>query len=105
VRSSTRDLVVEAMVDNPERLLLPGMFADVSLHVGSRQLPSVPKAAISARADQSRLFVVADGRLQERVVALGPSLGDRVSVLRGVGVDEPVVVSDLTHLANGQAVQ
>jgi RND family efflux transporter MFP subunit len=105
VRASTRDLVVEALVDNPERLLLPGMFADVELTVGTQKLPSVPKASLLRRDEQARLFVVAGGRLEERMVALGPSLGERVSVVRGVSLDDRVVVSDPSQLNNGQAVE
>lgn len=105
VRSSTRDLVVEALVDNPERLLLPGMFADVELMAGSQKLPSVPRGSLVSRDTQSRVFVVNGGRLEERVVALGPTQGDRVSVVRGVNVDEQVVVSDPSQLSNGQAVE
>jgi len=105
VRSSTRDLVVEAVVANPERLLLPGMFADIELTVGSQTLPSVPRASLVTRDEQSRLFVVSAGRLEERVVALGPSLGERVSVLRGVSPEDAVVVSDPSQLQNGQRVE
>ncbi|HTV22426.1 MAG TPA: efflux RND transporter periplasmic adaptor subunit [Polyangiaceae bacterium] len=105
VRSSTRDLVVEAVCANPERLLKPGMFADVELNVGSQKLPSVSKGALLARDEQSRLFVVSGGRLEERVVALGPTLGERVSVLRGVSLEDRVVVSDPSQLANGQVVE
>lgn len=105
VRASTRDLVVEAVCENHDRLLMPGMFADVELNVGSQQLPSVPRAALVTRDEQSRLFVVADARVEERVVALGPAVGDRVSVLKGVGLEEQVVVSDPSRLSNGQGVQ
>jgi RND family efflux transporter MFP subunit len=105
VRASTRDLVVEALVSNPERLLLPGMFADVKLAVGAHTLPSVPKSALLVKNDQTRIFVLSGGRIEERVVALGPAFGERVSVLRGVGVGERVVVSDPSQLSNGQAVQ
>lgn len=105
VRASTRDLVVEALVDNPDRVLLPGMFADVSLQVGTQKLPSVPKSALLQRDDQSRLFVVSGGRVEERMVALGPALEDRVSVARGVNVGDQVVVVDPGQLVNGQAVQ
>lgn len=105
VRSSTRDLVVEALVENQERLLLPGMFADVELTVGSQQLPSVPKAAVLQSEEQSRLFVVANGRVEERVVAIGPAIGERVAVVRGVAVNDRVVASDPGKLTNGQTVQ
>jgi RND family efflux transporter MFP subunit len=105
VRRATRDLVVEAVVDNHERLLMPGMFADVALTVGTIQLPSVARKSLLVRDDQSHLFVLSEGRLEERIVALGPALGERVSVVRGVKPDDRVVVSELSELSNGQAVQ
>ncbi len=104
VRRTTRDRVVEALVPNPERQLLPGMFADAQLRVGSQQLPSVPKSALAQRGDHTHLFVVSDGRLEERVVALGAAVGDRVSVQRGLRIGEHVVVSDASVLGNGQKV-
>lgn len=105
LRASTRDLVAEALVPNAERLLLPGMFADVELVTGAQSLPSVPKRAVVEEDEQSRVFVVVAGRLEERVVALGPGVGDRVSVRRGVKAGEQVVVSDLKGLSNGRKVR
>jgi len=105
LRATTRDLVVEAIVPNPERLLLPGMFADVELTVGSQRLPSVPERALSELDEQSRVFVVAGGRLEERVVALGPKQDGRISIVRGVKDGEQVVVSDVKGLSNGRRVR
>lgn len=105
LRATTRDLVVEALVPNPDRRLLPGMFADVELVIGSEKLPSVPARALLEQDDQARLFAVVAGRVEERVVALGPKLGDRVSVRHGVREQEQVVVSDLAALSNGQRVR
>ncbi len=105
VSRTTRDLVVEALVANEDRSLMPGMFADVELVVGTDNLPSVPKAAVIAQDGQSRLFVVVNGRLEERLVSLGPVTGERVAVLRGVKLDDKVVVSDAAALTNGQKVQ
>jgi len=105
LRATTRDLIAEALVPNPERLLLPGMFADVELVTGSERLPSVPKSAIIEQDEQSRVYVVLNGRLEERIVALGPTVGDRVSIRRGVKDAEPVVVSELKGLSNGRKVR
>jgi len=105
LRATTRDLVAEAIVPNAEHLLLPGMFADVELTVGSERLPSVPAGALSEQDDQFRVFVVVDGRLQERIVALGPKLCERVSITRGVKDGEPVVVSGSVGLGNGRRVR
>jgi hypothetical protein len=80
------------------------MFADAQLQVGTDQLPSVPRSALVLRAGQYHVFVVAEGRLEERVVALGPAAGERASVQRGVKEGELVVVSDPNVLGNGQKV-
>jgi RND family efflux transporter MFP subunit len=105
LRPTTRDLVVEALVPNPERQLLPGMFADVELVIGTEKLPSVPARALLERDDQARLFAVVAGRVEERVVALGPKLGARVAIRHGVREQDQVVVSELAALSNGQRVR
>ncbi|RYZ05025.1 MAG: efflux RND transporter periplasmic adaptor subunit [Myxococcales bacterium] len=105
LRSTTRDLVAEAIVPNPDRLLIPGMFADVELTVGSQKSASVPVAATREADEQTRVFVVTAGRLEERIVAVGPKVGDRIAIVRGVKEGEQVVVSDLTGLANGRKVR
>jgi membrane fusion protein (multidrug efflux system) len=105
LRSTTRDLIAEAIVPNPERLLLPGMFADVELTVGSQHLPSVPASSVSEQDEQSRVFVVAAGRLEERIVALGPKVDGRISIVRGVKEGEQVVTSGAAGLSNGRRVR
>lgn len=105
LRPATRDLVVEAVVMNPERLLLPGMFADVSLAVGTDRLPSVPERALRLQDEQEHVFVVVEGRLEERIVQPGPRVAGRVSIKRGVTEQEQVVVSELAELTNGQKVR
>ena len=105
LRSTTRDLVVEALVQNPDKTLLPGMFADVELTTGTRKLPSVPRSALVERDDQAHIFAVVDGRLQERLLSLGPVAGDRVSVLKGVALGDQVALPPLGQLANGQRLR
>jgi RND family efflux transporter MFP subunit len=105
LRATTRDLVVEAIVPNPDRALLPGMFADIALTIGTDKLPSVPTGALTQKDEQSRVFVVTAGQLEERIVALGPTLEGRVSITRGVKDGEQVVVSDTKGLTNGRKVR
>jgi membrane fusion protein, multidrug efflux system len=105
LRATTRDLVAEAIVPNADRSLIPGMFADVELVVGSQRLPSVSARSVREQDEQARVYVVAAGKLEERVVALGPKVGDRVAIAKGVKEGEQVVVSDLTGLANGRKVR
>ena len=105
VRSTTRDLVVESLVDNSEKLLRPGMFADVLLGTGTRKLPSVPASAVFERLDKKRVFVVSNGRLEERILQVGPTVGDRIAVESGVATGDAVVTANVSKLQNGARVQ
>lgn len=105
LRPATRDLVVEALVENKERLLRPGMFANVELVTGSRSLPAVPRASVRAEGGTSRAFFVAGGRVEERLLTLGPDAGDLVSVVRGAALGDRVAVGKLEDLSNGRAAR
>lgn len=105
VRESTRDLMVEAIVDNRGRRLVPGMFADVSLRVGTRKLPSVPKSAVFQQNDKPNVFVISGGILEQRVIQPADEFQGRIPILRGVRPGEAVVGQYDPKLSNGQRVQ
>ncbi len=86
-----RALIVEAELV-PGSPLVPGMFAEATITLDNPPQPVVPRAATRRAGNTYRMFVVVKGRLEERVVQLGPDLpGDRVVVLRGVKAGERVV--------------
>lgn len=104
VRAQTRDLVVEAVVENKDGLLLPGMFVTAYLPTGEEKQPVVPKTALVPGESPPALFVVVNGRLQHRLVQLGPAVGDVVAVQNGVSEGEHVVVNPPKTSADGVAV-
>ena len=101
----TRDVLVEAVVQNPDQKLLPGMFADIQLTIGQESLPGLPKSAVFEKNGKLNAFVVKDGLLEQRVLQAAPAQGDRVPVRRGLKVGERVVVAQVDKLQNGQPVQ
>ncbi len=105
IREDTRDLPVEAIVDNAGGSLRPGMFADIELTVGSRKLAGVPKEAIMERDRSKRAFFVVDGRLEERILSTLPEVAGAVPVVKGAKTGEQVALGDLTLLRNGQRVR
>jgi RND family efflux transporter MFP subunit len=107
IREATRDLVVEAVTSNPDHALLPGMFVTAQIPVGEETLPVVPaKAVVAAEgADTSSVFAVVDGRLEERVVQLGPKAGDQVAIADGIKKGEKVVVSPPQGAVDGVQVE
>ncbi len=105
IRVTTRDLAVEAIVDNADKSLKPGMFAEADLGIGTHKLPAIAKAAAFDKNGTKHAFFVVDGRLQERVLSTGDEVGDLVSVTKGAAVGEKVVVGDVKTFANGQRVR
>ncbi|MFB3817608.1 MAG: efflux RND transporter periplasmic adaptor subunit [Candidatus Methylomirabilales bacterium] len=100
-----RSFTVEASVPNPRRLLKPGFFAKASILVGrDAGVPFVPEEAVVSFAGIVKVYVVADGRAEERRVRTGQRVDGRVEILEGVRVGERVATSNLSQLATGTAV-
>jgi membrane fusion protein (multidrug efflux system) len=91
LRERTRDLLVEAVVANPEQKLRPGMFALARVPLPKADAPVVPQASVRVEGDLSRLFVDHNGTLEERLVELGAREGDLVEIRHGVTTGEAVV--------------
>jgi RND family efflux transporter MFP subunit len=106
ISAASRTLTVEAEVENGEGLLKPGQFATVRI----QQPVSQPAVLVPARAvvrgegTTARVFVIKDGRAQERLVQLGQTEGELVEVRAGVAADELVATSNLENLSDGAAV-
>jgi membrane fusion protein (multidrug efflux system) len=91
LRERTRDLLVEAVVPNPEQKLRPGMFALARLPLPKAEAPVVPLASVKVEGELARLFVDREGTLEERIVELGAKDGDIVEIRKGVTRGEAVV--------------
>jgi len=104
LRDSTRDLVIEAVVPNGDFKLKPGMFAVARIELGSKPHAVVPKAAVVTDDSGSRIYVVAGAQVQERLVQLGATAGDVVTVVEGVKPGEMVVVQPGPDVRDGAQV-
>lgn len=101
----TRDVLVEAQVENTDGKLAPGMFADVELTLGTQTLPAIPQTAVFQDNGKPNAFIVTDARLEQRVLQTERPWRQQVPVLRGVSVGERVVVAPEPHHYNGQPVK
>ena len=105
VRAQTRDVVVEAIVDNHDGALLPGMFVTAHLAIGQTKLPVVPKSALVARDGGQSVFVVAGGRIQQRIVQSGAVMGESVAITDGLKAGENVVTNPTGATVDGALVE
>lgn len=105
VRQQTRDAVVEAVVDNPNRELRPGMFVTAELALGEQTLPAVPLAAIRQDGTQHHVFVVSGGRLEDRLVQVAAVVGGMVPIVKGVKGGERVAGTVTPDVRDGARVK
>jgi RND family efflux transporter MFP subunit len=106
LKADQRALTVEATVPNPTNELKPGLFATARIEQPART-PGVlvPEAAVQSSAGTSRVFVVRDDRVEERVVTLGQSVGTLVEISKGLQAGERVATTNVAQLADGVQVQ
>ncbi len=107
---STRNFQAEATVPNPDRKLLPGMFARVAVVAGeAKRYLTLPQTAITYNPYGATVFLAQkkpggsdkDLIAQQSFVTLGPTRGDQVAVLKGVREGDQVVTSGQMKLVNG----
>ncbi len=95
IDGKTRTVRVRLEFDNPERILKPGMFANVVLHVDPQPgALVVPSQAIVRSGSREQVFVVrAPGKFEPREVTLGLSADGYTQILSGLKAGEQVVTS------------
>jgi cobalt-zinc-cadmium efflux system membrane fusion protein len=97
----TRTVAVRAEIVKTPQPLFPGVFIEGMLtHGESRRSPSVPESAVIRIGGADFVFVQIDepGSFEARPVELGHFNGTRYEVLRGVALDEQVVVQGVFFL-------
>ncbi len=93
--AKTRTIKVRLVFDNPDLLLKPAMFAEVTIYA-DEQLNNIviPAEAVIRSGARNQVFVVrAPGKFAPRLVTLGLESNGKVAVLAGLRVGEEVVTS------------
>jgi Cu(I)/Ag(I) efflux system membrane fusion protein len=93
--AKTRTVKVRLEFDNPDLLLRPDMFADVTIHA-QRKVDAIviPTEAVVRSGEREQVFVVrGPGKFEPRDVKLGVDSQGMVQVIEGVSAGEEVVTS------------
>ena len=113
VDTNTRNIQVEAQLANPDKKILPGMFANVNIKLGDQvKLLTLPQTAVTYNPYGSTVFLAKptgkkdkQGKeileAQQVFVTTGATRGDQVAILKGVEEGATVVTSGQLKLKNG----
>jgi RND family efflux transporter MFP subunit len=110
----SRVFSVEVTIPNADNRLKPGMVATITLTSGKPEKPAtvVPLSSVvrsTKRADAFAVFVIEDqsGKsvARERVVEIGDTFGNMISVMQGLKAGERVVEVGGTQIRDGEVIQ
>ena len=113
VATNTRNIRVEAELDNRNGELVPGMFAEVKVKAGeSVSYLTLPQTAITFNAYGATVFLVKAGeaaedgtmglpKAEQIFIQTGATRGDQVAIVSGIEAGMQVVTSGQMKLKNG----
>ena len=112
VDTSTRNVLVEATIANPQFKLTPGMFATVDVDTEKPlKYLTLPQAAVSFNPFGETVYVIKSKDkskselIAEQVfVTTGSTRGDQIAILTGLHEGDIVVTSGQLKLKNGSGV-
>ena len=103
MQDNSGSLIVKAQFDNPDGVLVPGMFARAKLTGDTlKGAILVPERAVQQLLGKSFVMIVGeDGKSKAQNVELGSKIGSYCIVDKGLTGKEQVIVEGLTSLTEG----
>ncbi len=102
----TGTVTIRARFDNPDRLLVPGLYVSAILGTSERQTElMIPQAAV--QEDQAGRFVMVvdpEDKIERRQITTGRQFGGDLVVTGGLNPDERVVVEGIQKVRPGMKV-
>lgn len=93
---------IEMDVTNNDKKLLPGMVAEINLHLaGADSTFVVPKTALVSSAEGTYVFKVVNGTAQKVPVKRGRDNGDKIEVFGNLNDGEPLLLKANEEIRDG----
>jgi len=116
INEQTRNIQIQATLENPGGKLRPGMFLQVELPLGqSRDVIPLPASAINYAPSGDSVFVVSDMKdektgktyrgARQQIVKIEGSRGDQVAIISGLKSGDEVVSAGAFRLRNAAPVE
>ena len=107
ISEGTGTLTLKAEFDNPDKLLLPGMFAHLQANVGTKKdALLVPQRAVTEIMYKTFVYVVnSESKVEMKEVKLGARVGRLWVVESGLDGTENIIVEGIQKVKKGSAVK
>ena len=103
--TKTGGRMIKIAIDNQDRSLIPGLFADVTITTGGlKPRLSIPKSAVMHRQDDysdASVYLIKNGVAARKEITVDFVKGERIFIKEGMSAGDVVAVSRLEHLSDG----
>ena len=104
MREASRDLVVEATVENTDGTLRPGFFCNARIRLSEEKAVVAPVEALRVEGSRRKLFVIEkNNTLSERLVEVGETREGFIEIRRGAAAGESVLLEPGSEAVDGAA--
>ena len=104
ISAETRNLLVKAIVKNPDQRITPGIFVEVSVGLGyNANAIMLPTQAIIPSTRTKRVIVLRDGKAVFQDVKTDFRDASRIEVTEGVNLGDTIITSGLLTIKEGMA--
>lgn len=100
-----RTLQLRAVISNPGRRLLPGMFVRVSVPLGKEESIMIPTESVVPILKGKMVYVLRKGKATSVEIETGVRTDEKVQVREGLEIGDSVIVSALMSLKQGLPVR
>ncbi len=108
VDPSTASVILRVIFPNPKGVLLPGMFVRAVVKEGvNKQALLIPQQAVSRdpKGNPVALIVDAEGKVQQRMLTVDRTIGDKWLVSSGIAQGDRVIVEGMQKVMPGASVK
>ncbi|MBE0426860.1 MAG: efflux RND transporter periplasmic adaptor subunit [Nitrospirae bacterium] len=108
VDPSTGSVILRVIFPNPKGILLPGMFVRAVLKEGAdKQALLIPQQAVSRdpKGNPVALIVDTDGKVQQRILTVDRTIGDKWLVSSGIAQGDRVILEGMQRVRPGTSVK
>ena len=107
INPQTHTFTMEVEATNPERKLVPGQYARVSINLGDKEYTVVPTESIVKQIGSAEqcVYIVRDGIAHRQVVLVERTVGKYTAISEGVSSGDVVVTTGASILSDQMPVQ
>ena len=97
---TTRSILVQAKIQNPQENLIPGILLNTKIIFNEKKSLGVPEEALLIQGSDKYIFVIIDNTAQQKKVEIGRRNEGRVEIVSGLTEGETILAEGTNKIRN-----